>query len=204
MMCQTKFYRLPVLVVVLVLVSGLSSSQNLESKVNYSCFSCPFSEAESIDMVYDQNSGRGDFWYRNGSALTSCDFSSIYESKRKCSVCLNNSDGAETVVMVLCNLTSSEELLFEGQYGDISFNKTDCPQPEPIDTELNNDGGRGHVIFLGCFIAAVIIIIIFIIMWNCHKSQEVLQVSVDGSSCVSFDSGNGSALINTPGNGSVV
>ncbi|PWA21243.1 hypothetical protein CCH79_00009564, partial [Gambusia affinis] len=146
--------------------------------VNYSCFSCPFSEAESIDTVYDQNSRGGDFWYRNGSALTSCDFSSIYESKRKCSVCLNNSDGAETVVMVLCNLTRSEELLFEGQYGDISFNKTDCPQPEPI------GGGRGHVISLGCFIAAVIIIIIFIIMWKCHKSQKA---SVDGSNTNSSD-----------------
>ncbi|XP_017159828.1 uncharacterized protein LOC108166227 [Poecilia reticulata] len=187
MTCQRKFYSLLVVVVVLDLVSGLSlvtsSSQNLESKANYSCYSCPLSEAQFINTVYNKHTSKGDFWYRNGSALASCDFSSIYESKRKCSVCVKQ---AESVVMVLCNLTSGEELLFEGQHGEISFNRTNCPQPEHIGvTEPNSDG---HIILVVCLLTAFIIVIMSI-MWKRHKSQKT---PADGSSTNSSDPESGS------------
>ncbi|XP_005815757.1 uncharacterized protein LOC102235450 [Xiphophorus maculatus] len=203
MMCQRKFYHLLVLVVVFVLVSGVSSSQNLEGKANYICFSCPLSEAESIDMVYNKHSTAGDFWLRNGSALTSCDFSSVYASKRKCSVCLKNPVGAETVVMVLCNLTSWEEPIFEGQHGDISFNKTDCPQPKPStlfepspqrDATQTNGRSAGPFISTACLFAVLVlglIIMIIIIVWKCHKSQ---QNPVDGSNTNSSDPENGAGV----------
>ncbi|XP_014899232.1 uncharacterized protein LOC106954331 [Poecilia latipinna] len=197
MTCEKKFYSLLVVVVVLDLVSGLSlvtsSSQNLESKANYSCYSCPLSEAQSIDTVYNKHISNGDFWYRNGSVLASCDFSSIYASKRKCSVCVKWS---ETVVMVLCNLTSGEELLFEGQHGDISFNKTNCPQPEPLnlfepslserDATETNRGSEGPLILAGCLLAVLFIgLIIMIIIIKSQKTP------VDASRTNSSDPGNG-------------
>ncbi|MED6275314.1 hypothetical protein CHARACLAT_025307 [Characodon lateralis] len=103
--------------VLLILITTFNTG-----KANYTCYSSSSPEAKNIRSVYDDHQSTGDFWYRNGSQLVPCTFSSIYSSK--CSVCLNNSARPETVLVVLCNLTSSVSLVMESPNGHISFSRT--------------------------------------------------------------------------------
>ncbi|MED6259310.1 hypothetical protein ATANTOWER_020711 [Ataeniobius toweri] len=165
---------------------------------NYTCYSSSSPEAKRISSVYDDHHSMGAFWHTNGSKLNPCTFSSIYSSK--CSVCLNDSARPVTVLVVLRNLTSSVNLVMEGPNGHISFNTTDCPQPETIvrgsstvspgvttrlgDSKPRGVGGRIGVISLA---SVVLLIIILIIRLKCNRQNS--QTSYDGPHSVSSGPG---------------
>ncbi|MEQ2285161.1 hypothetical protein AMECASPLE_029010 [Ameca splendens] len=165
--------------VLLILITKFSTG-----KANYTCYSSSSPEAKRISSVYDDHQNTGDFWYRNGSQLVPCTSSSIYSSK--CSVCLNDSARPETVLVVLCNLTSSVNLVMEGPDGHIRFNRIDCPQPKTIEvrgsstvspgltTRLGDSKPRGVGGRIGLFISLAFVVVLIILIrlkCNCQNSQ---------------------------------
>ncbi|KAK5619305.1 hypothetical protein CRENBAI_015532 [Crenichthys baileyi] len=188
---------------VLILITTFNTG-----KADYTCYNSSSPEAKRITSVYDDHHSMGAFWYRNGSELVPCTSSSIYSSK--CSVCLNDSARPETVLVVLCNLTSRVNLVMEGPNGHIRFSRTDCPQPETIvrsnseniwifstrspglTTPLGSSKPRGVGGRIGLFISLasfVVLLLIIIIRLKCKRQNS--QTPDDGPYSVS--SGNGPA-----------
>ncbi|XP_014882375.1 uncharacterized protein LOC106943583 isoform X2 [Poecilia latipinna] len=175
-----------------------------KGKADFTCFSSSSSEAKDITLIYDKHHDTRNLWERNTLELAPCDFSSIFSSK--CSVCLNDSARPETVLLVLWNLTGSEELRMEGVNGKLFFNQIGTTEPvtkqksgfsTPGGSESNNQRGRiGLYIFLGCFIPLLLFLI-----WLAQKRHKSQKTPADGSSSISSDPESGSELINTPRDG---
>ncbi|KAM4738657.1 uncharacterized protein FYW61_003373 [Anableps anableps] len=184
-----------------ILVMGFSTG-----KADYTCYSSSSSKAKEIRTVYDKNNDIGEFWLRNSSELLPCNFSSI-SSSSKCSVCLDDSVRPERVLVVTYGLTSSVQLVFEGQRSSIDFNQTECPRPEPMSatepsitrsavskpagSESSIERGRvGLCISLACFV--------LVVGGLAYKRLKSRETPVEEPHSVSVGSGPTALLQNGP------
>lgn len=156
-------------------------------RAEFTCYRSSSSEAKNIRTVYDYHNPNGDFWYWNNSLLVPCNFSHIYSSSSKCSVCIDDSVRPETVIVVFSNLSSSVQPVFEGPETALRFYQSDCPRLPPAGHTTpaaiaipaadrpNNDRGR-----FGLYAALVPFIIIIIIIFIACKRYKSQQAPGDG------------------------
>ncbi|XP_038153124.1 uncharacterized protein LOC119791217 isoform X2 [Cyprinodon tularosa] len=131
--------------IVPAVISLLLAVVAVTGETNLTCYTSTLPEAKNIQILYDEHQSTGHFWARGGSDLAPCNLSSVFFSQH--SVCINDSAGAQTVLVVFCNLTSNVKLVFEGPKGHIHFNKSECPQP-PINkvSEIHKEPShRGRI-----------------------------------------------------------